>query len=267
MSLRVISYGGGVQSTALLVLAAQGVIDYQHALFSNVGDDSEHPATLDYVRNIAIPWAKEHGIEVHELRKTKRDGTQPTLYQQLVDTRTRSIGIPVRMPNGAPGSRRCTSDYKITVVDKWMKQHGASKTDPGHVAIGISTDEMQRMNNRPVDPWKIIDYPLIDLRLDRARCKRVIESAGLPIPHKSSCYFCPYHRPQVWAEMRRDEPELFFKAAELEKIITKRAVEIAGHPVYLTSKNKPLEEAINEAQVPLFGEDGPEECDSGYCWT
>lgn len=52
MSLRTISYGGGVQSTALVVLAAQGVIDYPVALFSNVGDDSEYPATIDYVRNI-----------------------------------------------------------------------------------------------------------------------------------------------------------------------------------------------------------------------
>ncbi len=48
--LRVCSYGGGVQPTALLVLAAQGTIDYRTFLFCNVGDDSEHPATLCYVR-------------------------------------------------------------------------------------------------------------------------------------------------------------------------------------------------------------------------
>jgi hypothetical protein len=39
---RVVSYGGGVQSNALLVLAAQGRIDYRTFLFANVGDDSEH---------------------------------------------------------------------------------------------------------------------------------------------------------------------------------------------------------------------------------
>jgi hypothetical protein len=41
----VISYGGGVQSTALLVLAIQrqlGPVDA--ALFANVGDDSEDPS-------------------------------------------------------------------------------------------------------------------------------------------------------------------------------------------------------------------------------
>jgi hypothetical protein len=39
---RVVSYDGGVQSNALLVLAAQGRIDYRTFLFANVGDDSEH---------------------------------------------------------------------------------------------------------------------------------------------------------------------------------------------------------------------------------
>lgn len=67
MGLRVVSYGGGVQSTALLVLAAQGRIDFPTFLFSNVGDDSEHPATLEFVRNIAIDYGAAHGITVHEL--------------------------------------------------------------------------------------------------------------------------------------------------------------------------------------------------------
>ena len=34
-----ISYGGGVQSTALIVLAATGRIHADAALFANVGDD------------------------------------------------------------------------------------------------------------------------------------------------------------------------------------------------------------------------------------
>ena len=49
MTLRTVSYGGGVQSTALLVLAAQRQIDYSIFLFANVGDDSENPATLRYL--------------------------------------------------------------------------------------------------------------------------------------------------------------------------------------------------------------------------
>ena len=90
--MRVISYGGGVQSTALVVLAAQGKLgQVDAALFSNVGDDSEHPATLDYVRNIAIPWAAERGLKVLELKRTMRDGTTRTLWDEITREGSRSI--------------------------------------------------------------------------------------------------------------------------------------------------------------------------------
>ena len=36
-----VAHGGGVQTTALLVLAGQGRLAYRTFLFANVGDDSE----------------------------------------------------------------------------------------------------------------------------------------------------------------------------------------------------------------------------------
>lgn len=47
--IKVFSFGGGQQSVAALVLAAQGRIDYRTFLFANVGDDSERKGTLAYV--------------------------------------------------------------------------------------------------------------------------------------------------------------------------------------------------------------------------
>lgn len=274
MSLTIISYGGGVQSTAMLVLAAQGKLghDIDAALFSNVGDDSEHPATLDYVRNIATPWAAEHGVTVHELRKTKRDGTPARgLMSHILDhddPNTLREPIPVRGMNGAPLSRSCTVDWKVKVIGKWLKKHGATADDPATVCIGISTDEIMRVGNKKVEPYERPTYPLIDLGMDRAACQEVIRAAGLPVPPKSSCFFCPFHRPQVWAEMRRDEPDLFFKAADLEATLIARRVARGKDPVYLTRFGVPLDIAVAEAQdmLPGFGPD-METCDSGYCWT
>ena len=106
--MRIFSYGGGVQSTACLVLAAQGIISYPTFLFCNVGDDSEDPKTLDYVHLYAIPYAKAHGIDLLELHKRDREGQIITLYGNLTKPNSRSIGIPVRMNNsGAPGKRSC----------------------------------------------------------------------------------------------------------------------------------------------------------------
>ena len=34
-------------------------------------------------------------------------------------------------------------------------------------------------------------YPLQEWGWDREECERQIAAAGLPVPHKSSCFFCP----------------------------------------------------------------------------
>lgn len=137
------SYGGGVQSTA---------IPPGPFLFANVGDDSEHPATLDYVRGPAWDFAAAHGVDVHELhripKKGRSKGEVETLWGRLMRDGSRSLPIPVRMSNGAPGTRSCTADFKIRVVSRWLIEHGATAEHPVRVGIGISTDEYQRANNR-----------------------------------------------------------------------------------------------------------------------
>ena len=270
MTIKSISYGGGIQSTALVLLAIEGRINFDVALFANVGDDSEHPGTLTWVREVMVPYANERGFPIHELDRIKRDGTHETLMGRLTREGSRSLPIPIRMSNGAPGSRSCTADFKIAVVGKWLKKNGATKDDPAIVAIGISTDEIHRVGNKKVMPYEQPVYPLIDLGWDRTRCAQYIQEVMGAVPPKSSCFFCPFHRPQTWAEMRRDEPELFQKSAELEDLLNERRTMRGKDPVWLTRFNMPLREAIGEAQdmLPLFVA-GPDNdtCDEGYCWT
>ena len=293
--MRIISYGGGVQSTAMVIMAATRNPEFEAAcggpidaaLFSNVGDDSEHPATLDYVRNVIQPWAAEHDLPVEILTRQDKNGNERTLYGDMINReRMLAIPMPVRMANGAPGRRTCTVDYKVKVIHKWLKAHGASDDNPAIQAIGISTDEFQRASDRH-EPFERRIYPLISMGMSRQDCLNVPETVGLPTPGKSSCYFCPYHRPAVWSEMRRDEPGLFWKSVELERKINeirdaslvkrKQEADEAGEQwngpespnVWLTRFNKPLDEAISEAQTQLPGFESIEEsgCDSGHCFT
>lgn len=266
--IRAISYGGGVQSTAMLVLAAEGKIDASLALFSNVGDDSEHPATLEYVRNVAVPWCAEQGIELVELHP-ERGGKRVTIYSEIMrDDSARDV-IPVFGYTGRPLSRTCTANFKIATLGRELRRRGANKNDPATVMIGISVDEIERAGRGRYESWERRTYPLLDLGLRRSDCEEVIRKAGLPVPPKSSCFFCPYHRPLVWAEMRRDEPQLFDKAVALERHMNARNANNGRQPVFLTRTLRPLDESIQEAQQSLFTHDGPGEdgCDSGYCWT
>lgn len=265
MTLRVVSYGGGVQSTALLVLAAQGKIDFKTFLFCNVGDDSEHPATLAYVHDVAMPYAQEHGLEIHELQRRKRDGTPETIYGRIMAPGKASMVIPVRLSSGAPNGRACTGDFKIKVIQKWLKQHGATVDDPAVSAIGISLDEFQRMRTDSGANFQRLVYPLVEMRKTRQDCNNIISGVGLMLPPKSSCYFCPWHTVKAWQKQARDEPELFAKSVALEAYISERSQQRGHGPVWMTDKMVPLEQVIGTHDQEEF--DFEDTCESGYCMT
>ena len=239
-SVKAFSFGGGVQSVAALVLAVQGRIDYRTFIFANVGDDSEYPETMRYVREVAIPYAEAHGLELIEVKKTRRDGSTETLWEKLHRT-DRSIDIPVRMWNGAPGNRGCTADFKIKPVAKEMRRLGATKSAPGMVGIGTRQD-----------------------------CMALIRAAGLAVPPKSSCFFCPFHAIPVWQDLYTKEPELFQRAVGLEKMINERRDLLGRLPVWLTSRAKPLDQVItgeheNQLSMLVEGDDGQYSCGPFTC--
>jgi len=271
--LRVVSYGGGVQSTALLVLAAQRRIDFTIFLFANVGHDSEDPDTLHYLHTHAAPYAERHGIELVQLQRTRRDGSVETLHGRLTRPGSRSLPIPVRMSSGAPGTRSCTADFKIAVIGKWLKAHGASASSPATVGIGISLDEVWRVSKRRAEPYERPVYPLLehDPPLRRTDCEAIIRASGLPVPGKSACWFCPLRRPSSFALMRRDRPELFAKAVELEELLNHRRAMLGRDPVWLTRFNRPLSDAVEATQDTLPGladdHDDGSGCDNGACFT
>lgn len=266
--LRVVSYGGGVQSTALLALAAQQRVAYRTFLFANVGEDSEHPSTLRYVREVAAPFAAAHGLELVQLRRRRRDGSTTSVHHEITRAGSNRELIPVRLSNGKPGHRSCTADFKIRVIHRWLRSHGATAERPAHVAIGFSTDEIRRVRNRRGETFELPEYPLLDLGLSRDDCAEVIAASGLPVPQRSACYFCPFHRLETWVSMARDEPELFRKSAALEAHINGRRRAVGRPPVWLTRYAKPLPDVVRERQpTSVAVEDGPETCDDGHCWT
>lgn len=277
--LRVFSFGGGVQSTAVLVLQATGKLPepYDVFVFSNVGEDSKNPATLEYLEQYTIPYAQAHGIRFEQVRKYRKDGTPETVVQRVMRT-DKSICIPARMGgNGAPGRRQCTTDFKIKVIDKWCKVQDATHVVVG---LGISLDEWERAhserwhdtyNKKPIGFWKKREHVLIDMHLRRDDCKRIIDEAGLPVPPKSSCFFCPFQKRYEWQELKRKSPELFQQAVEIEEHINfKREHILEKDKVYLHPSLTPLANAVgDQLRLPFMREfdDMEAEACGGYCHT
>ena len=265
MTMRVFSYGGGVQSTAALVLAARGEIDFRTFLFCNVGNDSENPKTIEYIEKYAKPYANANGIKLIELVripvKGPNKGKVQTVYEKCIAD-NRSINIPIWMQGGGMGNRTCTAEFKIKVVAKWLRDHSATKDNVAVVGLGISMDEVHRMN---VSRINILEnhFPLIELGINRMDCVKIIEIAHIPVPPRSACCFCPFKRVREWKEMRVNDPEMFRKAIEFEDAINKKRERLGRDHVFLHESAIKLEDAVG-IQHSLFDEDG---CDSGYCFT
>ena len=261
----VFSTGGGVQSTAALVLAAQGKIPYRTFIFANVGDKAESPATIKYVEDVLKPYAERHGIEWVDVAWIDSQGRRRDLFDDLLEQH-RSINIPAYMPGGMPGNRKCTEAFKIKPIAKWIKANALNCT----LGKGISTDETHRATPSRETDCYISAYPLIELGISRSDCLEVAREAGLPQPPKSSCWFCPFKTTHQWVVMRRERPELFAKAVRLEQVLQDRRHVLGKDAVYLSGvggrKSVNLADVIPE-QLGLFDWEPEEGCESGYCMT
>jgi hypothetical protein len=264
--IKAFSFGGGVQSTAALVLAASGKIDYQTFLFSNVGADSENPDTLAYVEEVSKPFAAHHRLNLIELSRPDE-----TLLSRITGEGNRGYVIPAYTPdkkrprNGSPGRRICTADFKVEVIASWLKEQGATEKAPALVGMGISVDEAAARMNLSRIAWEVLDYPLVNLAIDRQQCINIIAAAGLPVPPRSACIFCPHHTLRYWQELREQHPDRFQQVVKLERFIGEREQQHGRPKVYLTRLVKPMEKLTTEdyTQPSLFGE----MCESGHCFV
>jgi hypothetical protein len=263
MTSHIFSCGGGVQSTACLILAAQNVIPYRTFIFANVGDKAESPDTIRYIAEVLKPYAEQHGINWVEVYKKNRYKEAVDLYEDCM-TNERSVSIPLHYQHGGIGFRNCTSKWKIQPIAQWIR-----KNAPGCIlGVEISTDEPQRAKPARDSDGYSKAYPLMDLGMSRQDCLILARENGFPQPPKSSCWFCPYHTTNGWTIKRREEPELFAKAVELEQALCNRSVALGKDPGYLSRHGKSLKMCIPD-QLGLFPEwlDEQDSCESGYCMT
>lgn len=263
---RYFSFGGGVQSTAAMVLAAQSKIDYKTFLFADTGD--EHPETYEYIENVHKPFMEKHGMELRVLKRVSKDGETRSIREEI-EHEPNLIPLPVRLTvprtgkhRAPPLNRNCTGHWKIRVLEKHIREEGATMHDPVMVGLGISYDEIQRMSDSK-RRYQINDFPLIDGKITRDECRRIVKDAGLPSAPRSACFYCPFHNNDYWLRLRRKRPDLFEEVVELEREMSKRTLEKLGAPCTFKIRGK-MENLPD--QQSLF-EDGPDTCETAHCFV
>jgi hypothetical protein len=203
----IVSYGGGTDSTALLIEMVNRGEPAPHAiLFADTG--GEHPHTYAFLA-IFSDWLEAHGYP--RITIIKKGGRDITLEQDCLEKNT--------LPAVAFGWKTCSQRFKVQPQEKWMNNDVACQAQwiVGRRVtniIGMEYGEERRV--RPNDEKYIKRYPLIEWKIDREACIEIIKAAGLPLPGKSSCFFCPnMKKPEIEA-LGKLYPDLLQRALDME---------------------------------------------------
>lgn len=199
----VLSYGLGVDSTAVLVLLHKLGICPDAILFADVGN--EKPKTYAYL-DIMGQWLTQVGfpaIDVVQYRVQRvKFNPYRTLAGNCLANRT--------LPSIAFFRHGCSLKWKGAELDKrtaaLFGEQGAYRligydASPADLRrFGRATKHGRGSKARPQDYFL---YPLVQWGWRRTDCALAIRGAGLPVPPKSSCTFCSAMKPD---EVRELEP-------------------------------------------------------------
>lgn len=250
------SYGGGVQSVALLALIWQGRLPQpERVVMADTG--RERQAVWDYIDEVARPVMARLGMT---LEVVPHEYAENDLIAHNGD-----LLLPVFTRNGQDGKLPtfCSSKWKQRPVRRYLREQGYGPERPVRMWFGMSLDEVGRMRTADVQ-WIENYYPLCQdasVRMRRHECELLIADVGWPAPPKSACWMCPNRDDATWQEMKDNEPEDFAKAVRLERVLRGAGWgEIALH-----RQRVPLDEvdfsAGDSTQPGLF-----DEC-AFSCWT
>jgi 3'-phosphoadenosine 5'-phosphosulfate sulfotransferase (PAPS reductase)/FAD synthetase len=262
------SFGGGVQSTAIALLALNQdprLLDVTDSvvpelyLFADTGD--ERRATYAHVWKMAELF-DHHGIEFQIVRRSherlsdhiigRNGGTGGGINQAPFFVETKEGGF-------APLRRGCTAAFKIAPLQKAQRAHfkppRGTKEPIWQQWLGISTDEASRMKDSD-KPYCMIFHPLIWMRWSRVDCVEYLKTQtyldGSPVQIvRSSCVYCPFHDSEEWRHVKSDPED--WKAAvrfdeEVRRVWEKEGIGGIKKKPFLHPSGRPIKELDFEEQ-------------------
>lgn len=227
-SMRVMAFGGGTNSTAMMVGLHERGQAVDLIIFADTG--GEKPHTYRAVEQ-ASAWGVERGFPAIQraarhttVSKLERVGTYTTLEEDCL-----AKGM---LPSIAYGFKGCSQKYKIEPQNKYCNSH------PGCLAawaagekveklIGYDMDEPHRAQI-PEDDKYHFTYPLIEWGWGREECVEAIARAGLDQPGKSACFYCPSSKKSEIIELKLRYPDLAARAVAMEQKAAERHDTVKG---------------------------------------
>jgi Phosphoadenosine phosphosulfate reductase family len=251
-AVNVLSFGGGVQTVAMLrMVIAKEMPRPDVVVFADTGD--EKVATyrvLDREQRQAeragIAFVRvDNGVKLSDAMK-RGDGVFSPAF-------TRSERGPGRMP-----FKSCTGRWKIEPIRRYLRSKGVERAN---VWLGMTTDEIHRV--KPADvQWAANTHPFIERGVRRAECEGVLANLGLR-PVKSACVHCPNRTRRGWETIRAVEAD-WTRAVAVDDAIRNAQPDCE---TFCHTDRAPLTEVVQEPPPTLFPldeTDMADECE-GVC--
>lgn len=215
----VVAFGGGVNSTALLVGLRDRGRRPDLILFADTG--GEKPETYAFL-GVMEGWLAAAGFP--PVTRVANDGAYPTLEAECLANHT--------LPSLAFGRRSCSDKYKRRPQDKYV-----AGWEPARRAwaaglrvvklLGIDAGESHRAVVADDARFRP-EFPLLEWDWGRDECLAAIRGAGLPVPTKSACFYCPASTKREVLELAEAHPALFERAAAMERNAAPRLMAVKG---------------------------------------
>lgn len=231
---RIVNYGMGVDSTAVLVGLWRRDLRPDLILFADTG--GEKPETYEYLA-VMNAWLEEREWPTITVVKYR---PQLAPYTTLEGNCRANQTLPsIAFRGGGPGAGGCSLKFKAEVMEGFLEgaRRGPWK-GPAHPLIAeararglrplryIGYDDSAADRKRtlragarpPTKKPTLYDfaYPLQSWGWTRERCIEEIAAAGLPVPLKSACFFCPASKKWEIKWLAAVHPELFLRAVAME---------------------------------------------------
>ena len=196
--MNVVGYGGGTDSTAMLIGLWKNHIPVDLILFADPG--GEQPHTYAYLE-IMDRWLKEHDMPpITRVWYQEKSGQRLTLEQECLRSGT--------LPSIAYGRKSCSLKHKVAPQERFCNQYQPC-----------------------LDTWtrgeKVVKF-MMDWGWRRTDCIQAIQSAGLPLPGKSSCFFCPSMKRREIRTLYHRYPDLLARALAIEETAMPNLISVKG---------------------------------------
>lgn len=249
--LQVLSFGAGTQSTAMLILAAEGRLKKPElVIFADTGSETDQ--TYAHVENWAKPFCEKHQIPFEVVRSK-----HGALHQHYLKKRN----IPMI------GIAKCTVDFKVRPIRKRLREIVGEKRGKVLVQcwLGITTDEETRRQAGDVK-WVENVFPFLDeLKMSRKDCILLLSDRGVNVG-KSGCWLCPYQKKRSWLALKTQHPELFDFAASMEEAVEERLAE-TGRSLHVGFMGENVRLRTLQQIPDLWSfEEKEVQCSSGACF-